>query len=168
MGRARHRQSERGASIVEFALVAPIFFLLVMGICEFGVGFSNNIALRQGVREGARQGAVANVGSNTSCPVTGTTPNTDTKKLICLTKDRIGLDETKTRVKVVLTGPYQRGTSVIVCAQHKLNSVTGMFAPVLDDRELTTKVEMRIEETAGTLAAAQETPPAGGDWSWCA
>ena len=57
--RAAQGRSDGGATAVEFALVAPILLLLVFGIIEYGLWFSDSLATRQGVREAARQGVVA-------------------------------------------------------------------------------------------------------------
>jgi hypothetical protein len=162
------RDEERGASIVEFALLAPIFVALVMGIIDFGIGLSDNLALRQGVREGARQAVVGNVGTDSSCTVTGTSPGTDTKRLMCLTKDRIGGNAADIRVKVDVLGTYQRGTSILICAQRPFASTTGFYAAFASGKQLQNKLRMRIEDVvATTIADATETPPTGGDWSWC-
>ena len=58
-----HRLRERlrrddGAAAVEFALVAPLLFLLVFGIIDFGFGFHAWDASHNAAREGARTGAV--------------------------------------------------------------------------------------------------------------
>lgn len=47
-----------GAVIVEFALLAPLFFLLIFGIIEFGWIFAQDLDVRHGAREGARLVAV--------------------------------------------------------------------------------------------------------------
>jgi Flp pilus assembly protein TadG len=44
----------RGQSTVEFAVVAPVFFLLVMSILGFGLLFENKVALDNSVRSAAR------------------------------------------------------------------------------------------------------------------
>ncbi|HEY5859739.1 MAG TPA: TadE/TadG family type IV pilus assembly protein [Actinomycetota bacterium] len=49
---------ERGAAAIEFALVAPLLFLLVFGIIDFGFGFHAWDASHNAAREGARVGAV--------------------------------------------------------------------------------------------------------------
>jgi Flp pilus assembly protein TadG len=49
---------ERGASIVEFAIVAPLLFLLLFGIIDFGWAFSQNLDVKHAAREGARLAAV--------------------------------------------------------------------------------------------------------------
>ena len=54
----RLRKNEKGASIVEFALVLPILLALVMGIIEFGWLFNGHIMITGAAREGARQAIV--------------------------------------------------------------------------------------------------------------
>jgi Flp pilus assembly protein TadG len=49
----------RGIAAVEFALVAPILCLLLMGTVKFGLTLINYVALTDAVREGARQLAVS-------------------------------------------------------------------------------------------------------------
>ena len=51
-------RKEKGASAVEFALVLPIFIMLVFGIFQFGIAFNNWIAITHAAREGARLAAV--------------------------------------------------------------------------------------------------------------
>ncbi|MBU4450326.1 MAG: pilus assembly protein [Actinomycetia bacterium] len=50
--------NEKGVSAVEFALVLPIFLMLVIGIFQFGIAFNNWIAITHAAREGARLAAV--------------------------------------------------------------------------------------------------------------
>ncbi|MDD5250355.1 MAG: TadE/TadG family type IV pilus assembly protein [Rhodocyclaceae bacterium] len=45
---------QRGSSIVEFALVAPVFFFLFLAVIEFGILFWVNLTMQHAVREGAR------------------------------------------------------------------------------------------------------------------
>lgn len=63
--RARSRRS-RGQALVEFALVAPLFFLLVFAIIEAGRFILYYETLSNATREGARYAIVH--GSNSSCP----------------------------------------------------------------------------------------------------
>lgn len=51
-------RSRRAASVVEFAVVAPIFFLLVFGMIEFGRMVMVHHLLIGAAREGARQAVV--------------------------------------------------------------------------------------------------------------
>jgi Flp pilus assembly protein TadG len=52
------QKSDRGANLVEFAILAPLLILLVFGIIEFGWLFGQFNDVRHGVREGARFAAV--------------------------------------------------------------------------------------------------------------
>jgi Flp pilus assembly protein TadG len=56
MGRLRH--GERGTAVVEFALVAPILFLLVFGIVDFARVMNYYNVLTQLAAQGARAAAV--------------------------------------------------------------------------------------------------------------
>ena len=51
-------RSERGAEIVEFALVLPLLLLIGLGICDFGMLFQRYEIVTNAAREGARAGAV--------------------------------------------------------------------------------------------------------------
>jgi len=150
--------------------------LLVFGVIEFGLAYSNKIAVRQGVREAARQGAVGNFGPavTAACHLTGATGSTQIKNLMCLTKSEIGIDNTKTRVKVLsgssdfaAPGTFAHTDSIVVCAQTPLDSVSGMFAPFLGGKVLQSKTSIRIEVSDLVETGGEETPPVGGDWSWC-
>ena len=57
---ARRRWFARqdGASAVEFALIAPVLFIVLLGILEFGVAFLQVQSIRTAVREGGRDAAV--------------------------------------------------------------------------------------------------------------
>ena len=50
----RHRADDRGATLVELALVLPILVLLVFGIVEFGRAYNAQVTLTHAAREGAR------------------------------------------------------------------------------------------------------------------
>jgi Flp pilus assembly protein TadG len=56
----KNRQDERGAAVVEFALVVPILLLLVLGIAEFGRAYYIQASISQAAREGVRVMALQN------------------------------------------------------------------------------------------------------------
>ena len=146
--RYRRERGRRGAALVEFAIAVPLLFLILFGIIEFGAAFDKKISLNQGVREGARQAVVGNY----------TTAN-----LVTYTKGRIGLDATKTKVRVQV-GSTAVGQPVTICSSYTLDSLTGVISPFLGGRELQSKVTMRIEQPATALATGGDS----GSWSWCA
>jgi Flp pilus assembly protein TadG len=63
------RAGDRGQSLVEFALVVPLFLLLLLGMLEFGIAFTHDQTLTYATREGARTGAALADG-NTAYPCT--------------------------------------------------------------------------------------------------
>ena len=57
-GRIRVRGKRRGASVVEFAIVAPVFFLMVIGFIELGRALMVQQVLINASRVGVRQAIV--------------------------------------------------------------------------------------------------------------
>lgn len=53
-GGSRGRNRERGASIVEAAFAVPIFFLLLLGLVDIGVGVFQTSQATSGASDGAR------------------------------------------------------------------------------------------------------------------
>jgi hypothetical protein len=51
--------NEKGAAVVEFAVILPLLIALIAGIVEFGLLFFNKQILATATREGARLGIVA-------------------------------------------------------------------------------------------------------------
>jgi hypothetical protein len=67
----------RGQSLVEFAVILPVFLVLLVGMLEFGFVFDHDISLGYASREGARVGsALANGGGPLGCNTgSGQSPN---------------------------------------------------------------------------------------------
>jgi Flp pilus assembly protein TadG len=65
----RRGRRERGQSLVEFAVLVPLFMLILIGMLEFGLMFNHDLTLQYASREGARVGAALGCGatSNTAC-----------------------------------------------------------------------------------------------------
>ena len=57
----RGRGSERGATLVEFAIILPILVLLTFGIIEFGVAFNADSTVAQSSRAGGRTAAISSL-----------------------------------------------------------------------------------------------------------
>ena len=58
MRRFRRASDERGVAVVEFALIMPVLILLVAGVIQFGIMYSQYQVLQGAAREGARCAAV--------------------------------------------------------------------------------------------------------------
>jgi hypothetical protein len=163
--------------MVEFALVLPLLVLVVFGVIEFGATFNDYQAVRQGTREAAREGAVGTFGPSVSgdCHLTGASEaSSNVQQLMCLTKDQIGLDASKVRVKVLSgasdfssAGTFSKDDSMIVCAQYPLDSITSLFSPFIGGKYLRSKAAIRIEVSDMVATAGDEDAPSGGDWDWC-
>jgi Flp pilus assembly protein TadG len=166
--RGRAPGDDRGAALVEFAIVMPLLFMLLFGIIDFGMQFANINSIRQGTREGARQAVVATFGTDNGCTLTGVSAvASDGAHLICLTKDRIGLTSSDVRVKVRFTTTNNVGRTLIVCSMYPMASISGMFAPLFAGKVIKSKVEMRIEQTGSGLQDTAETALPGQSWTWC-
>ena len=169
----------RGAALVEAAIALPLLFLILFGIIDFGSLFNDYLSVRQGTREAARQAAVATnptspgggAWNSTNCTVTSNiTIGTDGYDLICYAKDRLGLNEANTRVSVEFTPQssaplYAAGQGVVVCTQYPASSLTGFLSSIMSGYALTSKVEIRIEQSSTTFTSpVQETPLPGTSW----
>ena len=62
--RCTHHRPRRGATAVEFAFMAPIFFILFLAIVEFGRAFMVTALLTDAARRGCRQGIVEGTSSS--------------------------------------------------------------------------------------------------------
>ena len=132
--------------MVEFAIAAPLLFLLLFGIIDFGWAFSQNLDVKHAAREGARLAAVNAAG--------GTDPDDRLDELIRLIRERsTELTDADTQVYVELAdGPADAnstsadiGDSVVVCMRYPLRSVTGVTTIFLPGY-LTTKAVLRMEK----------------------
>lgn len=171
--RTRGRPPQRrdaGASAVEFALVAPVLFLILFGIIDYGIWFSDSISARQAVRDSARRGVVENFG--TCAGATGG----DLGTLACTARGAMEPISGTTYVRVsVASAPgaasgatWQVGSTLRVCAMTQHTALMPLV-PFPADGISRTKVEMPIEQVTGnpTRATFQDPPPAGSDWNWC-
>jgi hypothetical protein len=155
----RVRRTQSGASAVEFALVSSVLFLVLFGIIQYGMFFSDSLNARQGVREAARQGVVKNFSGGTGA--------TDMDKLADFTSKQIGAISGTTYVKVIPPVPWKKGSALVVCAMVKSSGALGLL-PMPDSGWITTKTQMSIEQdtpvpTGGTISPVVP----GHSWAWC-
>ena len=62
-------RSERGAAAVEFAIIAPLLFMLIFGMLQYGLAFFQIQNLRSAAREGARVAAVRGTPADVSLAI---------------------------------------------------------------------------------------------------
>ena len=53
--------NQRGVSALEFSIIAPLVFVLIYGIIEFGILFYDKVMITNATREGARAGIISRV-----------------------------------------------------------------------------------------------------------
>jgi Flp pilus assembly protein TadG len=132
-------RGDEGAALVEFALIAPLLFLLVFGIIEFGWAFYQSSDVRHGARETARLAAVnynpdSEAGDNQAADIIGEG---------C---DRMD-DQVSASVDISHPGGTELGSRAVVTVSKPLNSITGFFDSILPE-DLTDTVAIRLEQDA--------------------
>lgn len=168
--RRRHKSKSRGVALVEFALIAPLLFLLLFGIVEFGWAFGQNLDVRQGAREGGRLAVVNYSVTTTSCTAGGAAACNDTRRDELLSEicSRLDFDGSGTRLRLQRTDggdsgsdDFNLGDTVLVDVEKPLETLTGFLDTFLDTVVLDSHVEMRIEQ------AAQWTEMGSAQWHTC-
>ena len=121
----RMNKNENGQALVEFALVAPLLFLILFGIVQFGIAFMHSVALTDAVRTGARKAAVSRSATDPTLAaknaVLGAANDLDPSKVsITVNSDWQPGDN----VTVAATYPYEINLLGIVVASGDLHSTT--------------------------------------------
>ena len=68
-------RDDRGAAMVEFAIVLPLLLMLLMGIIEFGRAYNTQISIQAAAREGARELALHKSSSDVDARVRAAAPS---------------------------------------------------------------------------------------------
>ena len=141
------RPDERGATLVEFAFILPIFVLLVFGVIDFGWAFAQNLDVKQGAREGGRIVAV-NGGTGT-----GTAQCQSLQSQI--RSQTHELNPTSLTVLLAFTDSNGNGAKDIgdlaqVTVRYPLSSLSGLSTPFLSGT-MQSRVSVRLEQS-GTWA----------------
>ena len=135
------QRGEKGQALVEFALLVPIFLILMFAIVDFGMGFHSWITVTNSAREGARLGAVSASTDDITARVyaTATLINEDTNMEVFVTN--------------AADAGGQPGQSVVVRVDYDYDLITpmaGLVAFLSGDTigstlTLSSTAEMRLE-----------------------
>ncbi len=129
MTRALPSRSQRGQTMVEFALVLPIFLLLLLGIAQLGIAFNNYLDLTDAVRQGARFGAPATCSG--AC---------DRTSLVVDKVKQSAANLDQSRIDVTVTSTWQPGSDLRVCASYPYSvNLLGLVVSSGDLRSCTTE-----------------------------
>ena len=93
--------------MTEFAVILPIFLVLILGIAQGGIAFNHYIQLTDATRSGARFGAPLDC--------SGTCSRAD-KVISKVKSSAANLDQSK--LAVTVTSTWQPGTDLRVCATY--------------------------------------------------
>ena len=122
-------RSEKGQTMVEFAIALPILCLILFAVIQFGIVFNNYIALTDAARAGARKGAVSRQTSDPS----GACVNA--------IKASSGLDQTK--LGATCGSSWQRADDVTATATYPYS--ISLLGIVVKSGTLTASTTERVE-----------------------
>lgn len=122
------RGSQRGQSLMEMALVLPIFLILLLGIIDFGMGLRAYVTLTNATREGARFAAVGNPAGAYPTDCTGSFSGSAVGR-VCTTLSGLELDGVQ-NVSVAYPDGQLPGNSVVVSADYRYEFITPLAAVV--------------------------------------
>jgi Flp pilus assembly protein TadG len=130
-------KGEDGQSLVEFALVLPIFLLVLFAIVDFGMAFHAWIAVTNSAREGARLGSVR-------------APAVDIEQRVRDTADTLDQDDL---IVTVTNAQGQPGESVVVDVSYGYSLITPLadimgvmsWGNIDDSFTLSSTADMRLE-----------------------
>ncbi len=149
-------KSDRGASLVEFALVAPLLLLLLIGMVELGWLFAQNLDVRHGAREGARLAAVNY--PEGPAPNSGSRSDANRDALVAEVCSRM---QTPASATVDMSSTGGVGDAATVVVQSPGDTLTGFIDFLLPPSlTLSSTVQIRLEQEATwtDTAGAQACP----------
>jgi hypothetical protein len=118
---------DRGASLIEFAIILPLLVMLLLGIIEFGWAFAQNLEVKHIAREVGRLAAVGDpdgVIDTRSC--SGTVAQVE---------------------DVTMVSGGEPGDPAIITVTATLQQITGFFGWALGGVDnLSSEVEVRLEQ----------------------
>jgi Flp pilus assembly protein TadG len=174
MGRvSRGVFADRGAAALEFALVVPVLAVLVFGMIDYGLFFTDSLGARDGARVAARQGSVEDFTG--ACPggyAASGVPRLG--RLACSAVDQTGAIGGDTYVRVTAKDGWGVNKDFVVCVAVVENGLTG-FTPMPNNSTVHARLQVRIEHAASPTNVAETggamrmsaVEPAGLWDAWC-
>ncbi len=137
------RGREEGAQLVEFALLAPLLILLLLGTIEFGWAFAQEIDVRHKARETLRMAIVD-------------APQADIQDRACQDDMVSSSDITE----ILLNTEVDLGGDISVRVTADLKQLTGLFGIFWgSDPTLSSTVEGRVEQESTEFADGEDLAP---------
>jgi Flp pilus assembly protein TadG len=121
--RRQRKNGEKGQALAEFALLVPLFLMLLFAIVDFGMGFHSWITVTNSAREGARVGAVHAPLNVASSPCFGKA--SAEQCIYDRVLDSADLADQATKMTVTITNAQgQSGESVVVKVDYDYDLIT--------------------------------------------
>jgi TadE-like protein len=184
---------EMGTTIVEFSIIAALFFAVVLGTIDFSMAMFEMNGVNFGTRSQARSASNGEWGTDLSCNLTPESGplDSDISDLMCATKRKTEVSADRVRVRVRFEDPDdptrtdvkpELGKSLVLCTMTKMRSISGVFGPMVKDKVITSIARSRIERDLsvewttpessvpkGPLAAeiSSEASFSGSTWGFC-
>lgn len=161
-------RAERGAALVEMALILPLFVLMVFGMMEAGWAFAQANDIRHGAREGARLAAV-NHGDLTTigrevCDRMDITPSANTSVTLIAV---MAVDSDGDPVALGTSGAQgARNAQARIVVTTTSPGLTGIISG-FTNLSLTSDIDFRLEQPANGDAAWWAAAQGGGGTHTC-
>ena len=141
--RAGNQNGERGANLVEFAVLAPLLIALLLGMLEFGWAFAQQIDVRHKARETLRLAIVD-------------APVAEIQARACADDVVVSADINQ----VLITTATTVGDPISVRVEADLKQITGLFGAFWgSDPVISSRVEGRIERESTTFSNNEDLAP---------
>jgi Flp pilus assembly protein TadG len=141
-------KGERGAALVETALLLPLLILLVFGVIEASWAFSQQNDVRYGSREGARL-AAQNFGDVQ-----------DVAEEVCARMDTIYASQTPTVTLTAVSGSGNVDSLAEITVEANVQTLTGLLDGFFSVR-LGSTLQFRVEDPVTSDAAEWWADPSG-------
>jgi Flp pilus assembly protein TadG len=129
--RSQDLRSERGQTAVEFALVAPVLIVLLLGVLQIGIAFNHYLAVTDAARAGARKAIIARVSGATPADIEAS-----------VRAAAVDLDQSQ--LKVVVADPtWSAGSDVTVTVTYPYS--IDLLGVVVASGNLTSTMTDRLE-----------------------
>ena len=131
------KKNEDGQAMVEFALILPVFLLILCGIIDFGWLFYNQLSLNNACREGARYAVVNTADDASTQAIINHIENTTTTVFA-----NDGVD-----IKIEYSSPADpTAGDITVSMEAEISFFTPVLSTVLGkEKTITSTVIMKVE-----------------------
>jgi Flp pilus assembly protein TadG len=145
----RRDRGQRGAVVVEFALIVPMLLLLLFGIIEFGYMLNRDIMIGNASRDGARVASLNGTGAEVRAAITTELnaskiyPAAGDIKIDCVLPDGTKCNATSDSTYTTLA---ESGSTAIVTVKHNYKWITPIVSSLFGGTTLLEQTtQMRVE-----------------------